>query len=110
MMNFLFQMLDRGLQRNPLWQEKRFGRILPSGDKSIKAHLIAERKTKKKGSRVEKPSKRRNPILLIECFLKTRGKRKIAIKEKYKVRALKPLKGELGSSVFLEGGLRWQRQ
>ena len=76
-----------------MWQEKRFGRTLPSGDKSVKARLIAERKTKKEeGGRVEKPSIRRNLILLIEYFLKTKRKRKIAIKEKYKVRGLRPLK------------------
>ena len=61
---------------------------LPAGDKSVKARLIAERKEKE----VEKSSIRRNPILLIECFLKTKAKRKIAIKEKYKVKGLRPLK------------------
>ena len=81
-------MLDRELQRNSLWQGKCFSRILPSGDKSVKARLITERKEK----RVEKPSIRRNPILLIEYFLKTKVKRKITIKEKYKVRDLRPLK------------------
>ena len=52
------------------------------------------RKKKKEegGRRVEKPSIRRNSILLIEYFLKTKEKRKITIKEKYKVRGLKPLK------------------
>ena len=98
-------MSDRGPQWNSLWQGKRFGRTLPSGDKSIKAQLIAERKKK----REEKFPIRRSPILLIECLLKTKGKRKITVKEKYKVRGLKPPKQELGSPVFLEGGLRWQR-
>ena len=59
---------------------------------------------------MEKPIIRRSLILLVECFLKTKGKRKITVKEKYKVRGLRPSKQELGSSVFLEGGLRWQRQ
>ena len=81
-------MLDHGLQWNSLWQRKHFGRTLSSGDKSVKARLIAKRKEKG----VEKPSIRRNPILLIECFLNTKGKRKIAIKEKNKVRGLRPLK------------------
>ena len=81
-------MSDRGLQRNSLWQGKHFGRTLPSEDKSVKARLITERKKKKE----EKCPIRRSPILLIECFLKTKGKRKITVKEKYKVRGLRPLK------------------
>ena len=102
-------MSDHGLQQNPLWQGKRFGRTLPSGDKSIKARLIAERKTKKEGGgRVEKPSIRRNLILLIEYFLKTKRKRKTVVKERYKVGGLRPQKQELESSMFLEGGLRQQ--
>ena len=99
-------MSDRRPQRNFLWQGKRFNRTLSSEDKSVKAQLIAERKKK----REEKSPIRRRPILLIEYFLKTKRKEKIAVKEKYKVRSLRPPKQELGSSVFLERGLRWQRQ
>ena len=86
-------MSDHEPQRNSLWQGKRFGRILPSRDKSVKAHLIAERKTKKKEKRgEEKPSTMRNSTLLIECFLKTKRKEKVIVKEKYKVGGLKPLR------------------
>ena len=91
MMNFLLQTLDRGLQRNFLWQGKHFGRTLPSGDKSVKVRLIAERKMKKEEGREEKPSTMRNPTLLIECFLKIKRKEKITVKKKYKVGGLRPL-------------------
>ena len=67
---------------------------------------MQKKKKREKEKGEEKFPIRGSPILLIECLLKTKEKKKITVKEEYKVRGLRPPKQELGSPVFLEGGLR----
>ena len=51
-----------------------------------------QKKKKEKEKGEEKFPIRRSSILLIECLLKTKEKRKIVVKEEYKVRGLRPPK------------------